>query len=290
MTTFTALQQRTITDYLDDVIESFLVDRRIQNVTAGTLYFYRFKLRLLSRYCASQQVSVVSQIDTTFMRSFLLWISESHNPGGCDAVFRACKSFFTWWENESGYVSPMRKIHRPRAVFPPLEPASIPDISRLLFHCNTRDKAIILTLLDTGLRASELLTLKVSDVTFNSGAVLVRHGKGNKSRTVFLGRRSRRAVREYVTQSGVDDNLFPFTYTGLRTMLQRRCRDAGIDYLSPHSFRRAFALSMLRDGCDIYTIQRLMGHADLQVLTRYLKQTDDDLRIQHGRHSPADRM
>ena len=145
-------------------------------------------------------------------------------------------------------------------------------------------------LLDTGLRASELLALKVGDITFNSGAVLVQHGKGGKSRTVFLGRRSRRAVREYVTESKVDDLLFPFTYTGLRTMLQRRCKDAHIDYLSPHSFRRAFALSMLRDGCDIYTIQRLMGHADLQVLTRYLKQNTDDLRIQHGRHSPADRV
>ena len=82
----------------------------------------------------------------------------------------------------------------------------------------------------------------------------------------------------------------PFTYFGLRGMITRRSKYAGIDPPALHDFRRAFALGMLRNGVDIYTLQKLMGHADLQVLRTYLAQNNNDLAAAHKRFGLADRL
>jgi len=79
-------------------------------------------------------------------------------------------------------------------------------------------------------------------------------------------------------------------YGGLRAILTRRAERTGINQASLHSFRRAFALNCLKNVMDIYTLQKLMGHADLQILRRYLKQTDQDIQEAHRRASPVDSM
>jgi len=78
------------------------------------------------------------------------------------------------------------------------------------------------------------------------------------------------------------------TYWGLNQIILRRAEEAHIEKPSLHDFRRAFALNFLRNGGDIYSLQNLMGHADLQVLRRYLAQTTDDLHIAHRKFSPVD--
>lgn len=80
------------------------------------------------------------------------------------------------------------------------------------------------------------------------------------------------------------------TYTALRGLLRRRAYAAGPRQIpTPHDFRRAFALIMLRNGVDVFALQKLMGHSDLQVLRRYLAQTDQDIQIAHMRGSPVDK-
>jgi integrase/recombinase XerD len=79
------------------------------------------------------------------------------------------------------------------------------------------------------------------------------------------------------------------TYDGLRQLLERRAKRAKLDNKPKlHSFRRAFALNMLRSGVDIFVLQRLMRHADLQVLRRYLAQNDEDNQLAYMRGSPVD--
>ena len=161
---------------------------------------------------------------------------------------------------------------------------------------NIRDKAVILFLLDTGLRASEVVNLNVDDVDPIRGAVLIRQGKGRKPRTVFIGKRTRKAVRVYMAVHMNSQALFTndegerLPYTGLATMVRRRSARAGVAQPSLHSFRRYFALQCLRNGMDIFVLQRLMGHADLQILRRYLNQTDTDLQKGHAAYGPVDSL
>ena len=282
--TITTLRQ---SDRLDAVIDAFLVDRKVQNVTPGTMYFYQKKLLLLQKYCDAQQVKLIAQIDSIFLRLFLLKLSEDHNPGGVHAVYRAVRSLLLWYQGEfepDGWTNPIKKVKPPRLDNTPLIPVSPRDFDALIKVSNTRDKAIFLFLLDTGVRASELLAIILADVNLLTGDVLIRRGKGGKPRRVYMGRKTKRAVREYIKRWNITDRLwltddgYPLTYWGLRSMVARRSRQAMIEPPELHAFRRSFALNMLRNGCDVFSLQRLMGHADLQVLRRYLAQTDQDIQ------------
>ena len=71
-------------------------------------------------------------------------------------------------------------------------------------------------------------------------------------------------------------------------MLTRRAEEAGVEEPALHDFRRAFALSMLRNGTDIFTLAKLMGHEGITILQRYLKQTDQDTEEAHRRAGPVD--
>jgi site-specific recombinase XerD len=116
---------------------------------------------------------------------------------------------------------------------------------------------------------------------------------------VFFGAKSRRELLRYLRHRKGAGPMTPLwatrsgkrlSYAGLRDIMRRRARKAGVAVPTLHSFRRAFALYALRNGADIYSLQRLMGHSDLTVLRRYLKQTEADLQEAHRRAGPVDNL
>jgi len=160
-----------------------------------------------------------------------------------------------------------------------------------------RDRALLLFLLDTGVRHAELCALDLADLNMESGSVLVRQGKGRKSRVVFVGAKTRRAVTAYLKRRRdtcpalwVTDEGTRISYDGMRQVIRRKAEQAGVPEPSLHSFRRAFALTCLRNGVDLISLQRLMGHASLDMLRRYLAQVTSDLQAARQKGSPVDRL
>jgi integrase/recombinase XerD len=303
--------QRTIAVFSQETdlltwIEAFLLDRKVQNLSKGTLEFYQNKLKHFVNYCGAQVISDITQITPNNLRQFLLHLEETeHNPGGVHAIFRAVKAFMRWYENEvepENWHNPINKVKSPKVPVEPLDPVDLRDISGMVSTCRKgnftgeRDKAILLVLLDTGARAQEFLDLNISDINIITGEILIRQGKGRKPRTVYLGSRSRKVVRNYMKQRTDNDNALwirddgggRLSYDGLRGIITRRAKQAKIITPSLHAFRRTFALECLRAGVDVFSLQKLMGHADLQVLRRYLAQTTDDIAQAHRIGSPVD--
>jgi integrase/recombinase XerD len=296
----TKVEQRIFQDYIFDSIEAFLIDRQAQGLSKSTLGFYKYKLKEFLNYCDTKAVKNVSQLTPTFLREYLLLLEEAgHKPGGIHAFYRCIKAFLLWYENEfepDNWKNPIRKIKAPRVPEEILEPVKIDVVNQMLEACtNLRDKTILFMLMDTGVRASELLNLNVADVNSFTGDVMIRKGKGGKSRIVFLGAKTRKVLRKYLhTRTDNSGCLFinrdgeRLQYRGLKMVMKRLADRAGVAIPSIHSFRRFFAITCLRNHVDVYTLQRLMGHADLSVLHRYLKQTDEDLRIAF--RSPVDNL
>jgi site-specific recombinase XerD len=300
--------QRTLSvfnvdDYLLTWLEAFLIDRKAGGVANGTLRFYRQKIKLFSDYCDALTVKQIGQITPSFLRQYLLYLEESgHNPDGRHAAFRLLRAFFLWYEDEvepQEWSNPIRKVKAPRVPVEPLEPISFETVAQMVKACphNTftgdRDAAILLCLLDTGARASEFLSINANDINQARGDILIRQGKGRKPRTVYIGKQSKRALRRYLNHRRDECAALWVTqprcgserlgYDGLRGILTRRAEEIGGDKPSPHDFRRAFALSMLRNGTDIFTLAKLMGHEGINVLQRYLKQTNLDTEKAHQR-------
>lgn len=292
--------------YIAITTESFLIDRQAEGLSKHTLKFYRQFLSHFLEYCDAHHLKNISDVNPDFLRRFFLAFSETHNPGGVHAAYRTLRAFFRWVMNEEimplEWKNPMLKVKPPKVSIDPLEPISIQDVKALIDICQRgnligeRDRAIFFFLLDTGARAQELCNADLKDIDLNTGTVTIRFGKGGKTRTVFIGRKTRKAIRGYLRKR---KDHFPalfvsiheerLTYDGLNQLLERRAKTAGFDKKPTlHSFRRAFALNMLRSGVDIFALQRLMGHADLQVLRRYLTQNDQDNQLAHMQGGPVD--
>jgi integrase/recombinase XerC/integrase/recombinase XerD len=286
---------------VEQTIVSFLTDRKAQGLSPNTIKAYTNELTIFQNYL--KRGIDIDELTPTQLREYLLHLKElGRNPGGLHIAYRVLRTWLYFWELEmdNEYKAPIRKVKAPKLSQEPLEPVSLKHVSLLLRTCMTdyfgvRDKAMIYSLLDTGLRASELLDIDITDVDIN-GTILIRNGKGGKSRMVYFTPTTRRALRRYLNIHKGSLALFTdrdgirLTYSGIRQMLKRRSQYADIPRVTAHMFRRAYALEMLRAGVDVFTLSRLMGHADERVLARYLKLVASDLEQAHRQNSPVDRL
>lgn len=294
------------TTEIEQLLADFLLDARAAGRAAGTLRFYRQKLDGFLAFLAAQAANTPEQITPATLRAFLVHLQSNHTTGGVHAYWRAVRAFVRFLVREDAIShNPLLRVRPPELTQPLLDPVDPATVEALLAACDAtrlgkRDTAIFLTLLDTGLRAGELVALIVGDVDQADGSITVRKGKGGKGRVVFIGPRTRRAIRAYLrSRYGLQDsdplfsargNTNALTYDGLRSVVTKRAKQAGIAAPPLHSFRRAFALAMLRGGADVVSLSRLMGHGSLPVIQRYLKQLKDDLGAVHRRCGPVDSL
>jgi integrase/recombinase XerD len=158
-----------------------------------------------------------------------------------------------------------------------------------------RDRAIILTLLDTGIRAQELCDLTIADYDQKRGRLHVRHGKGDKQRFLFLGDRCRKALWRYLADRQAKPGAPLFTTrTGehmernnLRHTLQRIAEQAEVPNVYPHRFRHTFAINYLRNGGNVFALKEILGHESLDTVLIYVKMAELDLELSQ-KHSPVD--
>ena len=200
--------------------------------------------------------------------------------------------------------NPIDRVDKPRRRRAVISTFSPEEVESILATCRNdfvgvRDRAIILTLLDCGLRASELCGLRLEDIDWREQTLLVV-GKGDKERIVPFGSAVRRVLGEYIGRRGdlPCRELFvsvygePINRHRLRAIVRRRCEAAGIKGVrcSPHTFRHTFAVMFLRAGADAFTLQKLLGHSDLAMTRRYCELSRTDVLEKHRLFSPADRL
>ncbi len=303
----TLITKAGVKNDLQKWMNGFILDRKTMRVSKNTINFYQVEFRRFIAYCEQLGVDTLELITADFLRSYLIYLEDTgRNPGGINAGYRAIKSLFIWYENELepvGWKNPIRKIKTPHLDVQPIEPVEVDDVAKLIEICNDdsilsmRDKAILMFLLDTGVRAFELCALDLDDLDTTTGQAIIRRGKGGKPRMVYYGKKTRKALRSYLRERRdkcqavwITTNGTRLTYWGLNQVLRRRSVEAGIEKPGLHDFRRAFAINCLRGGMDVYSLQNLMGHADLQVLRRYLAQTNDDVRTAHAKAGPVDEL
>lgn len=162
-----------------------------------------------------------------------------------------------------------------------------------------RDRAIMEIMYATGLRVSELVTLKHTDVDLLAGLV-VCHGKGNKERRVPLGKSAIHWLQQYAAaKAGYGKQTLPnvFVYRGRPftrqlawSMIKRHAEKAGITDVSPHTLRHSFATHLIQHGADSRSVQALLGHSDISTTQIYTHITDLHLRSAYDRHHPRARQ
>ncbi len=307
-----SLRPLPVVNSLAAALDAFLLAQEAARHTPKTLEHYRYTLGAFTAWLTDHHVDDVAAITPSHIRAYLV---ELQRRGLKDTTqhthARGIRAWCNWLVAEGDLErSPMARVKMPKLeqrVPPPFTPD---DVQRLLAACDrhtalgARDYALMLTLLDTGLRLSECISLRVGDVDVRTGLCTLM-GKGRKQRQVAFGAKARAAVlRMLAFRPGVQvgDALWlgyeglgrgergPLSAHGMQVVLRRLGERAGVTPCGPHRFRRTFALWMLRDGCDLHSLRLLMGHSGLAVLQRYLALAGEDVERAHAAHSPADKL
>jgi integrase/recombinase XerC/integrase/recombinase XerD len=279
----------------------FELDNRARRLSPRTLEHHAFYLGRFFAWCEGQSVTHLHQVTPVHLRAYLVFLQEQEwSDWSIHGAARDLRRFFRFCLAEGLIaVSPMTRVKMPRTPRTILPAFTAEDVDKLLAAANTqRDKALLLFLLDTGARAAECAALNLADVDPRTGVVHIRHGKGDKARYVFMGGRTSKAIMRYTMgrerSSGaalwLTDAGGRLTLEGLRMVLRRVGKRAGVDHCHPHTFRRTFALWSLRAGMSIYHLQRLMGHADITVLRQYLDLVTEDVQAAHQAAGIVDRL
>lgn len=285
-------------------LEIFILDAKARQCTAPTLEHYRSRIGGFDRWLAIHAPTVGGALDAVTHTHIRTYLAHLVDRGLSSATVhthgRALRAFLNFCTREGLLAaSPFDLVRLGRAAKMPKLPYTQADIDKLLAVADLRDTAIILTLLDTGMRASECIGLNVNDLV--KRRLYIRQGKGRKARTVPIGERSAAAIAAYLSERGPLPPLAPLfasrtnrnmegrlTRSGLRRILVLLGDAAGVVGIHPHGMRRTFAVWSLRNGMDIFHLQRLMGHEDIETLRGYLALVDDDLRRAHAKFGPVD--
>jgi len=196
-------------------------------------------------------------------------------------------------------ASPMDRIPVPVARLDQVMPFDPDEVKRLIIAARggpfpRRNEAIIRLLYDTGLRASELCSIKVSDLEMSERRLTVV-GKGNKRRVVAFGAKTARALWAYARDVAPERALFegergPLTRSGLQQLMTKAGIAAGVRDVHPHRLRHTFAVEFLRAGGNVFTLQTILGHTHLQMTQRYVAVAQADVVVQQRRHAPGDKL
>lgn len=232
-------------------------------------------------------------------------LTKPLRPRTVKDIFGILRSFFRYLVSE-GYVerSPIENVRSPINRPDQIQPFNEEQVEALLRAAKNsrhpkRDEAVILFMLDTGVRASEFCNLKVDDVDVVSRKAIVL-GKGNKHRAIYFGRETGRLLWKYINDEGIrgtsplfqSDKGRGLTRSGLLQLIERLGKEAKIEATrcSPHTLRHTFAVMFLRGGGSVFSLKEMLGHTDLSMTNRYVCLAQADIQNQHRQFSPVERL
>ena len=279
------------TETVPEVVKIFLASKAVENCSLKTLDQYRYKL--INFFSAVKKP--YTDVTTNDIRVYLYNYKTSHNISEhtVENTRLVFNSFFQWLEdNEYIKTNPCARIERVKFQQKKREPLSSYDLELLRWNCKTlREKALIDFLFSTGCRVSECSDVNKSDVNWGERSVLIRHGKGNKMRTVYFNAESELSLRLYLdSRDDFEDALFVcsraphnrLSARGIENEIKGISERAHVKAF-PHKLRHTFATFGLHGGMPIERLQALMGHADTKTTLVYAKMDCVDLQREHSR-------
>ena len=299
-----ALVSTPVPTVLATLADDFLADCRARGLSVRTVEAYEYPIRHeFLPWCAAQGIAEPSQLTAQLAGRFTTRLLDEGGKRGplsrasVRSYVRSCRVFLAWVEKpENGAATVGASPKLPKATRPMIDVLSRPEIQAMEnTAASERDKLIIRILADCGLRLGELLTLRAGDINEEKRGeyALTVHGKGSKDRKVpvtpalyrrlrryLAGRRADARERVFVSlRKGADGRYAPLTESGCGQLVRVHAKEAGITKrVYPHLLRHSFATEWLRKGGNVISLQRILGHSDLSMITNvysHLDSSDD---------------
>ena len=281
-------QKQEIQKNNEEILNKFIPSKEIEGCSVRTLKYYKDNI---SKMLDTVNLPI-NEITTETLRNYLSNYKNNSTAGmvTIDNIRRTLSSFFAWLENEDYIVkSPVRRIHKVKATKKVKETLTDENLEKLRDTCsNVRDLAILELLISTGMRVWEITRLNISDMNFQERSCIVL-GKGNSEREVYFSAKSKMYIEKYL-ETRTDDNeaLFvsfikPYNrlgISGIEIAIRNLGKEANINKVHPHKFRRTMATMAIDKGMPIEQVQKLLGHIKIDTTMEYaMVNQNNEIRI-----------
>ena len=276
--------------------ETFLIKEK--HASENTVNAYMKDLEHFRDFIVSRSIDRLSDVSNSDIVAYLMELKkQGRSKSTVNRRLTSIRTFYKYLLRE-GKVreNPAEDIKSPRIEKKDIEFLSIDEVNRLMTLPDEstkgiRDRAILELMYATGIRASELIDMKLDDLNMRMGFVKCT-GEHSKARIIPIGRPARHALEDYVydarpvlLKKSTNEKLFvnyageSMTRQGLWKILKEYGEEAGLKIrLTPQVLRNSFAVHMLQNGADIKSIQELMGHEDIAATQAYLAVTKNRIK------------
>lgn len=292
---------------LNDAIAEFLLDQTARGNAKKTIRWYEGALKTMVKALQTEDLSEVTAHD---MRNYIASLRQKMTEASVFGYTTAAFAFWLWAAGEYKVFNPCSNIKRPRRPKPQPKAATASDIVSILKatrddEYGVRDRALIGFIVDTGARLGGIAGLIVENVFIDEGTAIVKE-KGNKTRKVHFTRFTARLLYAWMWERARLSTIAPLganvfinietgrglTVDGIAQIFKRLKKRAGVTgRVNPHAFRHHFAREYIRDGGDIATLAKLMGHSSIEMTSDYYAIfTESELKEFHEKHSPIKKL
>lgn len=278
-----------------------------RGLSENSVINYCLDIQKLINYLEVNSIAVSPiKISAEILQQFIYEVAKSLNSRSQSRLISGLKSFFNYLIfEEYRDNNPMEIIESPKIGRKLPDVLSLAEIDKMIFQIDLtseqgeRNRAIIETLYGCGLRVSELLDLKLSDLFFKEGFIKVT-GKGDKQRFVPVSGITEKYISEYLENSRIQGSIQPkssdilflnrrgnsLTRAMIFTIVRTLAKQAGIQKkISPHTFRHSFATHLLENGADLRAIQLMLGHESITTTEIYVHVDKSQLKkVIHSFH------
>jgi len=284
---------------LTTAIDEFLIAQEADGSSEKTIVWYRSLLKVFATFMQQYGDLTLEQVSTQHIRKYLIYVRGKYSTDTASAHSRSQHKFWKWCGLEYDIKNPMRNIRYPKRP-KPKEPKAIAtaNITRLFNATEDdimglRDKLILAFLADTGARAAGICGITVDNIDLEKRQVIVTE-KGNESRIIPFSAFTAELTKKWLDVRYPVEPLFynfttlkPLTVSGLQQLLKRLKKKAGVTgRVNPHAFRHGFAREYLKNGGDLATLGRLLGHKDISTTANsYAIFTIDEIAEMHDEYS-----
>ena len=275
-----------------DILNKFISSKEIEGCSTRTLNYYKDNIiKILDTINLP-----IDEITTEILRNYLADYKSNSKAGmvTIDNIRRILSSFFTWLENEDYIIkSPVRRIHKVKTTRKVKETLTDENLEKLRDTCsNVRDLAIFELLISTGMRVGEITRLNISDMNFQERSCIVL-GKGNSEREVYFSAKSKMYIKKYL-EMRTDNNeaLFvslikPYNrlgISGIEILIRNLGKEANINKVHPHKFRRTMATMAIDKGMPIEQVQKLLSHIKIDTTMEYAMVNQSNVKNSHRKY------
>lgn len=290
-------------------LDKFLEDCEIRNCRSQTIQYYKNELSVFYKILREQEieVNIYKMTPEIIKRNVILYMKEQNcKTVSINTRLRAIRAFFNFLEREkiiSKKQNPFHEIKllkdRKKAV-----PTFTKEEIHILFKqpnlrtfTGVRDLTIMMLLLETGIRASECVGIRLSDIDFQRSRILIQNTKGYRQRYVPIQKQMKEQLRKYINIRGALDHDYLFVSVDDRPLTKRQMQNqietygkkCGI-HATCHKFRHTFARLSVEAGAGIFELQAVLGHSSMEMVKHYVNLFSDDVVEKHKSFSPIENL